>query len=79
MHDLKKEKFKKTYFISSSGPSLEDIENIRYIKEHGLAYIFSVGSAISVLINNNIYPDAACTYDPTVNNQKVFNIVVSQE
>ena len=80
LHDLKKEKFKnKPALLVAAGPSLEeDIENIRYIKEHGLAYIFSVGSAISVLINNNIYPDAACTYDPTVNNQKVFNIVVSQ-
>lgn len=69
-----KGKFKnKPALLVAAGPSLnEEIENIRYIKENGLAYIFSVGSAINTLIYHNIYPDAACTYDPTVNNQKVF-------
>ncbi|MGI6684016.1 MAG: 6-hydroxymethylpterin diphosphokinase MptE-like protein [Bacillota bacterium] len=80
LEDLEKEKFKnKPALLVAAGPSLEeDIENIRYIKEHGLAYIFSVGSAISVLINNGIYPNAACAYDPTVENAKVFDIVVSR-
>lgn len=80
LQDLEKEKFKnKPAILVAAGPSLEeDIENIRYIKEHGLAYIFSVGSAISVLINNQIYPDAACTYDPTVKNSKVLDIVVNK-
>lgn len=63
----------KPAILVAAGPSLnEEIENIRYIKENRLAYIFSVGSAINTLIYHNIYPDAACTYDPTVNNQKVF-------
>jgi len=65
--------------LVAAGPSLnEEIEHIRYIKENGLAYIFSVGSAINTLIENNIYPHAACTYDPTVNNQKVFKKVVER-
>ena len=70
----KKGQFKgKPAMLVAAGPSLnEEIENIRYIKENGLAYIFSVGSAINTLIYHNIYPDAACTYDPTINNQKVF-------
>lgn len=63
----------KTAIIAAAGPSLNDeIENLRYIKENGLAYILSVGSAINTLIHNNIYPDAACTYDPMVFNQNVF-------
>lgn len=63
----------KPAILVAAGPSLnEEIENIRLIKNKGLAYIFSVGSAINTLIHNNIYPDAACTYDPTHLNQKVF-------
>lgn len=70
----KKGQFKdKPAILVAAGPSLnEEIENIRYIKNNGLAYIFSVGSAINTLIHNDIYPNATCTYDPTVNNQKVF-------
>lgn len=70
----KKDQFKdKPAILVAAGPSLnEEIENIRYIKDNGLAYIFSVGSAINTLIYHDIYPDAACTYDPTVHNQKVF-------
>ncbi|WFA07913.1 6-hydroxymethylpterin diphosphokinase MptE-like protein [Tissierella sp. Yu-01] len=73
----KKGEFKdKTAILVAAGPSLNDeIENLRYIKENGLAYIFSVGSAINTLIYNDIYPDAACTYDPTVKNQTVFEKV----
>lgn len=73
----KRGKFKnKTAVLVAAGPSLnEEIENIRYIKENGLAYIFSVGSAINTLICNNIYPDAICTYDPKVGNQTVIRIV----
>jgi len=63
--------------LVAAGPSLqEELEHLRHIKEHGLAYIFSVGSAINPLIRNGIYPDAACTYDPTVHNQKVFEELV---
>jgi len=62
--------------LVAAGPSLnEEIENIRHIKENGLAYIFSVGSAINTLIHHDIYPHAATTYDPTVFNQKVFEKV----
>lgn len=73
----KKEQFKgKTALLVAAGPSLnEEIENIRYIKDNRLAYIFSVGSAINTLVYNEIYPDAACTYDPTEKNQIVFEKV----
>ncbi len=65
----------KTAILVAAGPSLnEEIENIRYVKENGLAYIFSVGSAINTLIYNGIYPDASCTYDPTEKNQIVFEM-----
>jgi hypothetical protein len=65
--------------LVAAGPSLnEEIENIRKIKDEGLAYIFSVGSAINTLIANNIHPDAATTYDPTEHNQKVFLKVKEQ-
>lgn len=70
----------KPAIIVAAGPSLnEEIENIRYIKEKGLAYIFSVGSAINTLIHHNIYPDAAATYDPTELNQKVFEKVKEKD
>lgn len=64
----------KKAIIVSAGPSLDyEIENLKLIKEQGLAYIFCVGSAINTLIHHNIYPDAMCTYDPTeLNNQLVF-------
>jgi len=69
----------KPAILVAAGPSLnEEIENIRKIKEEGLAYIFSVGSAINTLIANNIYPDVATTYDPTEHNQKVFLKVKEQ-
>jgi hypothetical protein len=69
-----KDTFKgKPVIIVAAGPSLQDeIENLKYIKEHGLAYIFSVGTSINALLTNEIHPDAACTYDPTQLNQKVF-------
>lgn len=72
----KKGEFKnKPAILVAAGPSLdEEIENLRYIKENGLAYIFSVGSAINTLIHHDIYPDVACTYDPTVKNQMVFEM-----
>ncbi|WP_158231805.1 motility associated factor glycosyltransferase family protein [Sporosarcina sp. P19] len=74
LHDIDRSAFEgKPAIIVAAGPSLnEEFENLRYIKEHGLAYIFSVGSAINALIEQGIYPDAACTYDPTELNQIVF-------
>lgn len=56
----------KPAILVAAGPSLnEEIENIRYIKDNGLAYIFSVGSAINTLIHYNIYPAATLSYDPS--------------
>jgi len=63
----------------ASGPSLEDeIENLRKIKKEGLAYIFSVGTALNALIRHDIYPHAACTYDPTENNQIICKEVLER-
>ena len=66
---------KKQYFagkaaiIAAAGPSLEDeLENLRLIKEKGLAYIFSAGSAINALLAKGIYPHGVCTYDPAPHN-----------
>lgn len=66
--------------LVAAGPSLDDeIEHLRYIKEKDLAYIFTVGSAINTLIHHNIYPHAACTYDPSKENQKVFQNIVEKD
>ncbi|RXT04471.1 motility associated factor glycosyltransferase family protein [Ammoniphilus sp. CFH 90114] len=71
---------KKPAILVAAGPSLqEEIVNLRYIKENGLAYIFSVGSAINALVEYGIFPDAACTYDPQPHNFHVFEKVVSKE
>ncbi|MEK4406551.1 6-hydroxymethylpterin diphosphokinase MptE-like protein [Sporosarcina sp. FSL K6-6792] len=77
LHDIDKSAFEgKPAIIVAAGPSLnEEFENLRYIKENGLAYIFSVGSAINALIEHRIHPDAACTYDPTELNQFVIQKV----
>ncbi|MFY9174686.1 MAG: 6-hydroxymethylpterin diphosphokinase MptE-like protein [Peptococcia bacterium] len=73
----KKGEFKgKTAILVAAGPSLnEEIENLRYIKEQGLAYIFTVGSAINTLVHHGIYPDATCSIDPGVHNQEVIKII----
>ena len=70
---------KKSYFegkpviVVAAGPSLQDeIDNLKKIKEEGTAYIFSVGTAINALLSHGIEPDAACTYDPSNLNRKVF-------
>lgn len=69
----------KPAIIVAAGPSLNDeIENLRYIKEHKLAYIFAVGSANNTLLSHNIYPDAITTYDPTELNAKVVERVKEQ-
>ena len=72
--DISKDHFKnKPAVLVAAGPSLnEEFQNLRKIKENRSAYIFSVGSAINALIEQNIYPDAAFTYDPTNKNQFVF-------
>lgn len=63
----------KPVIIVAAGPSLDqEYENLRYIKDNKLAYIFSVGSAVNALLSQGIYPDAACTYDGTEKNATVF-------
>ncbi|KAF0996461.1 motility associated factor glycosyltransferase family protein [Geobacillus sp. TFV-3] len=70
----KKEYFRsKPVLLVAAGPSLQDeYDNLRYIKEKGLAYIFAVGSANRALVANGILPDAVCTYDPQAHNFAVF-------
>ncbi len=52
--------------IAASGPSITDEkETLKYIKENGLAYIFSIGSAIDFFVENDFYPDFSTVYDPT--------------
>ncbi|MEC1377398.1 DUF115 domain-containing protein [Heyndrickxia oleronia] len=77
LQDVDKNAFReKPVILVAAGPSLSDeIENLRYIKEKGLAYIFSVGSAINALVEHDIYPDATCTYDPKERNQNVIKKV----
>lgn len=66
----------KSAVLVAAGPSLNDeIDNLREIHEKGSAYIFSVGSSINTLIHHDIYPDAACTYDPGAFNQNVFKTI----
>lgn len=81
LHDINKSMFAgKPVIIVAAGPSLnEEIENLRYIKENGLAYLFSVGSAINALIEHGIYPDAACTYDPHEMNYKVIQKIKNKK
>jgi hypothetical protein len=74
---------KKTHFenkpviIVAAGPSLkEELENLRIIKEQGLAYIFAVGSANKALLAEGIYPDAVFSYDPNRHNHNVFSEII---
>jgi len=69
----------KPALLVASGPSVtEEIENLRKIKEEGLAYIFSVGTALNFLVQHDIYPDGACSYDPTEENQIVCKEVLEK-
>lgn len=81
LHDFDKTKFKdKPALIVAAGPSLqENIEEVRFIKEKNKAYVFSVGSAIKVLLKHGIYPDLACTYDPTELNSHIFERLVQED
>jgi hypothetical protein len=80
LHDVDKSYFKgKPAIIISAGPSLdEEIENLRYIKENKLAYLFAVGSSNKTLIKNQIYPDAVCTYDPQGHNTRVYQEIIEK-
>lgn len=69
----------KPVLLVAAGPSLQyEIDHLRRIKDRGLAYIVSVGSAIKALVSYGIHPDFACTYDPLEYNQYVFDEVVEQ-
>lgn len=69
----------KPVLLVAAGPSLdEEIENIRHIKENGLAYIFAVGSANKALLHRGIHPDAVTAYDPTQHNHIVYEEIISQ-
>ncbi|OXS79268.1 6-hydroxymethylpterin diphosphokinase MptE-like protein [Domibacillus enclensis] len=69
----------KPIVLVSAGPSLsEEIENLRYIKNKKLAYIFAVGSANKALIAQGIYPDAVLTYDPQAHNHAIFEEIIEQ-
>lgn len=70
----------KPAILIAAGPSLnEEFEHLRYIKDNGLAYLFAVGSAINALIEQGIYPDATCTYDPQKMNYKVIQKINDQQ
>jgi hypothetical protein len=70
----------KPVILAAAGPSLsEEMENLRLIKEQGLAYIFAVGSANKALIAQGIYPDAVITYDPQSHNHLVFHEIIDQK
>jgi hypothetical protein len=69
----------KPALLVSAGPSLDgEIDNVKRIKEAGLAYIFAVGSANKALINHGIYPDAVMAYDPTAHNHIVYDEIITQ-
>lgn len=62
----------KTAIIVAAGPSLdEEIENLREIKEKGMAYLFAVGSAVNTMLSKGIHPDGLFSYDPSEKNQIV--------
>ncbi len=66
----------KPAILVSAGPSLnEELENLRFIKQRGLAYIFSVGSALYSLIENGIKPDAIFALDADETNYDLYKIV----
>jgi len=63
----------KPAILVSSGPSLdEEIENLKKIKDKGLAYIFTAGSAVYKLLKHDIYPDAACAIDGYYTNNDIY-------
>jgi len=69
----------KPVLLVAAGPSLnEELDNIRRIKDEGLAYVFAVGSANKALINHGIYPDAVTAYDPTLHNHIVYEEIITQ-
>lgn len=69
----------KPVILAAAGPSLSDeIENLKAIKEKGLAYIFAVGSANRALIKAGVMPDAVLSYDPQGSNWFVFRELIEE-
>lgn len=69
----------KTVILAAAGPSLiDEIDNLKYIKEHGLAYIFAVGSANKALLKHDVMPDAVLSYDPQSTNWQVFEEIMER-
>lgn len=63
--------------LVAAGPSLNDeYENLRNIKENGLAYIFAVGSAVNALLAQGIIPDGVFSYDGSIMNTQVFQKII---
>ena len=73
--------YDKSVLIVSAGPSLDfEIENLKKIKEEKTAYIFAVGSAIHVLLEHNIKPDALFSFDPSNRNmERVFQPILKKD
>jgi hypothetical protein len=70
----------KPVVIVAAGPSLNDeIDQLRIIMEQGLAYIFSVGSAVNALIEQGIYPHGTFSYDPNLHNVKVIQKIIDRQ
>lgn len=70
----------KTGIIVAAGPSLDfEIENLKYIKQNNMAFIFSVSSATNAMIKNNIEPHAVLSYDPGQGNMiGVFRKIIDE-
>ncbi|MFT8363962.1 MAG: 6-hydroxymethylpterin diphosphokinase MptE-like protein [Sporolactobacillus sp.] len=66
----------KPVMLIAAGPSLNaEFDRLKQIKAERSAYLFAVGSAINALLAHDIVPDAFCSYDPTVKNQQVAQLV----
>lgn len=66
----------KPAILVASGPSLdEEIENLKRIKDEGLAYIFTAGSALFKLAKHGILPDAACALDGSSINYDIYKVL----
>lgn len=71
----------KVGIIVSAGASLDfEIENLKYIKQNNMAFIFSVSSATNSLLKNGIKPHAAVSYDPGIGNMMgVFEKIIDED
>lgn len=77
-----KKRFKgKVGILVAAGPSLDfELENLKYIKDNNMAFIFSISSATNALLKNNITPHAATSYDPQIGNlYGVFRNIIDED